>query len=676
MACLVLMTLPSATARATQAELCWFVGAARPPTVRTIRQFAEEEIVIPEGKYQDRKWRAYRQPYAALLFDLMGHGPWTRRAILGPVQSGKTLNGVDIPLLHSLFELGDTTIFGLPTMDLASTKWTTEIQPLIRRTRYANLLPTKGAGSRGGTKLESVTFANGARLEFMSGHANDEKRSGFTARRAYVTEIDKMDRPGQVSREADPLVQIEARTDSFDIGEAEINLECTVSITEGRIWQEYIHGTATRIIHQCPHAACGKWISPEREHLFGWQQAQNKLQAAREAFFCCPQCGGRLTDAQRYQMNQGARAIHRGQEIAPDGRIVGEPAETDTLGFRWSAFQNMFASTAKLGAKEWAAAHTEDEENAKKEMCQFVWAVPYEPPLWDETPLSAAVVKRRMASETKGLVPADAKYFTVGVDVHKRFGVWIAIAWREDGSGHVVDYGTFEICADDLGVEKAILIALREFKENIIQPGWQTRAGEPRVPEQVWIDARYQPQAIYQFIREQRDRRFRPSLGCGSGDQYPRRYRKPRKTGAEVKLIGQDFHLVWFPKDRVFVVQVNADQWKSNLHERLATPEGQPGALVFFHSTNPNEHTTLSKQLSESEKIQEEFKPGKGLVRRWIRKSRGNHYFDAAYNACAAGHLLGSRIVGQPQAARTSAPRSKPTPVRTPDGRAFLATER
>ena len=36
---------------------------------------------------------------------------------------------------------------------------------------------------------------------------------------------------------------------------------------------------------------------------------------------------------------------------------------------------------------------------------------------------------------------------------------------------------------------------------------------------------------------------------------------------------------------------------------------------------------------------------GKGVVVRWERMRRQNHWFDALYNACAAGQALGVRLV-------------------------------
>ena len=47
----------------------------------------------------------------------------------------------------------------------------------------------------------------------------------------------------------------------------------------------------------------------------------------------------------------------------------------------------------------------------------------------------------------------------------------------------------------------------------------------------------------------------------------------------------------------------------------------------------------------------EEFLAGKGLVTKWERLRRNNHWLDALYNACAAGHLAGVRLIDSPATA-------------------------
>ena len=52
----------------------------------------------------------------------------------------------------------------------------------------------------------------------------------------------------------------------------------------------------------------------------------------------------------------------------------------------------------------------------------------------------------------------------------------------------------------------------------------------------------------------------------------------------------------------------------------------------------------MAKHLTAERKT-EEFVAGKGVLTKWERLNRNNHWFDALYNACAAGHGSGVRLV-------------------------------
>jgi hypothetical protein len=41
---------------------------------------------------------------------------------------------------------------------------------------------------------------------------------------------------------------------------------------------------------------------------------------------------------------------------------------------RWSAVNNLFLTAGEIATDEWRASHTPDEENAEREMRQFVGA--------------------------------------------------------------------------------------------------------------------------------------------------------------------------------------------------------------------------------------------------------------------------------------------------------------
>lgn len=96
------------------------------------------------------------------------------------------------------------------------------------------------------------------------------------------------------------------------------------------------------------------------------------------------------------------------------------------------------------------------------------------------------------------------------------------------------------------------------------------------------------------------------------------------------------YHLCELQSPSTFLFEVNADHWKTWVHERLATPLDEQGALTLFQAP-AHEHLSLAKHLT-AEKKTEEFIAGKGVVTRWEWIRRNNHWFDALYNTCAAGH--------------------------------------
>jgi phage terminase large subunit GpA-like protein len=349
----------------------------RTPRLRTMREFAEQEIVVPTGPYAGLRFSCARQPFSRLLFDAIDSGRWRRVATTGPSQSGKTLQAFVTPTIYHLFEIQETVIIGLPSLDIAGDKWSEDILPAIQASRYRDYLPRSGTGSRGGkSNMSSVRFTNGVTLRFMSGGGDDKSRSAYTSRVLVTTETDGLDESSEGSREADKVAQLEARTQAFG-DRARIYHECTVSLETGRIWQEITRGTDSRIACRCPH--CRHYVTPEREHLIGWQDAQDEIDASEKGQLVCPECGAPWSEAERVAANHDCLLVHKGQEITPDGTVTGQPPRTETLGFRWNAANNLLVKTSAVAKKEWRSARSADEDNADKEMNQFWWAKPYKP---------------------------------------------------------------------------------------------------------------------------------------------------------------------------------------------------------------------------------------------------------------------------------------------------------
>ncbi len=625
------------TSSCAHEELRWFLQRSRAAKVRSMLEFAESEIVIPDGPYGGRRFRCSRQPYTGLWFNAIDSGDWNRFVATGPTQSGKTLACFLVPLLYHLFEVGETVICGLPDMDMASDKWREDILPIIEKSRYRNLMPSKGGGSRGG-KVEAIQFLNGATLKFMSGGGGDKSRAGFTSRIVVITETDGMDTPGASSRESDKVTQLEARTRAYG-SRKRIYLECTVSTQQGRTWQEYQNGTRSKIVLPCPH--CQAWVVPEREHLRGWRDVDSQAAARESGNFHCPECQEPWTADERTQANSQSQLLHDGQQLDEQGDVLGEPRRTETLGFRWSAVHNLFLDAGDIAADEWRASRATDEENAEREMRQFVWCLPVLPSRWEETAIRAEEITQRLGTWTQGILPADTQYLTTAIDLGKYLCHWVLVAWRPNATGHVADYGRIEVASPELGVEKALMIALQEFGDRVLE-GWSMEESEEKViPGTVWVDAGYMTDVVYRFGQDYEG--FLPAVGRGATQQRQQWYQRPKSTGSIVRQIGEGYHLSRLQSPSTFLFEVNADHWKTWVHQRLATPIGENGAMTLFQAPS-HEHLSLAKHLTAERKT-EEFIAGKGVVTRWERIRRNNHWFDALYNACAAGHYVGARLI-------------------------------
>jgi phage terminase large subunit GpA-like protein len=597
--------------------------------LRTMRQFAEQEIILPSGPHQDERFKCDRNPWSGLWLDAIDSGLWRRFNLTGPSQAGKTLQGSAIPVVYHLMECRETVIYAAPTLDMAGDKWQQDVLPVIRASKYRDLLPDRGAGSKGGM-ANSIQFKHGPTLRFMTGGGDDKVRAGFTSRVVVITETDGLDEAGESSREADKISQLEARTNAFD-DRARVYMECTTSTETGRTWRELKQGTNSKIIVPCPH--CRNWVTPERDHLVGWQDAQDIITAGERAMLHCPSCGVGWTEPERTKANRMGRLIHREQKIADAGRIDGPLPKTNTLGFRFTAANNLLVTVAKVAQEEWSSPRNTDTALAEKKMRQFYWTLPSEAESVTLSEMNTAAITRRAIDIPRGRVPMGATHLTIGVDIGKWLCHWVAVAWLPGGTPHVVEYGRLECPSDQMAEEHAILTALREFRDKTCDAGWPSMQDDLPTfkPTYSLYDSGHWEATIVAFCFE-RPTTCRPCKGFGTS-QIGSNRRKMRDPGYE-EVAQPNGHSL---------IEINADHWKSQVHARLQTPAGQPGGLTMFKASAVD-HLSFAKHLT-AEKAVEEFVAGRGLVTRWEKVHKNNHFLDALALACVAGHGAGERIV-------------------------------
>jgi len=595
-------------------------------SVRTMKEFAEQSIIIPGGKYRGRYFDCDTQPFTHLFFDtidasIQGTGKkFFRVATTGPTQTGKTTIALAIPLLYHLFELKEDCGFGIPTMELSMKKWTKDLLPIIKASTLREYLPEKGRGSKEGSYFNGMIFNNGASMEVLPAGGGDKQRASLTMRVLGATEIDDYKQRSE-SKEGSVLSQMEGRLQSYSVRDRSVYLECTTTDEEGAIWQEYINGTRSVIMIQCP--ICNTYVSPEREHFKGWQEAETESAAMENARFYCPECNKPWDEEQRIEANRHA--------------ILKHTNDSNTFSFRWNAVNNLLLKTEDLASASWIRSKRIDTDNAEREMCQQFWAVPYVPPAPPDY-LSADTLNKAVVTMGCGVVPEWADFVTVGCDMGRHVGHFVAVAWKMDSTGHIIDYGTVECPSRDLGEEKGMRIGLDTLDDMAKETGWiQAGTGAKIVPVLGCIDCGYMPDYIIAWCLAHNG--WWPSQGQGhtqGGFGAKRMYTAPRQKSKTIIEIGEQYHVVFL--NGKYVLQHNVDFGKMWVHSKLQKPAGTPGALTLYNVSDKREHTKFYAHLTAEQLILENGE------HKWLQISKGNHYLDALVLAATAARKHGMRI--------------------------------
>lgn len=658
-----------------------------PPPVRSIRRFAEAEIVMPSGgPCGGERYRCRTQKYSDLFLSEIeaaekGLAPWTDFVSTGSTQSGKTVTCALIPMMYALFELKENVIFGVPTMKLARKKWLRDIKPIIMASRYAYLMPYRGPGSNEGSTVDILQFGNGACLIFMTSGGGREERSGDTARWMICTEADSfsaMDHAGGEGRKIDQLI---ARTHAFG-DRRRVFAECTTTTEDSFVWDTYAKGSSrSEVVSQCH--ACLEWIRPEREHLVGWQDAKTELESAKIARWMCPKCGLLFGESERQEMTSLSRLIHKGQTIGTDGAIAGALPETTTLGFRWNAFDNRLCwTTGFIARTEFKASKGKDSEAASVSVGQFYWTRPREADAVDLIELDAEKIQKRVVSRwTKGQIPADAELVTMGEDIGKRNLHWTLLAHRPNGCVHVCDYGAEPVPFDTMELGYALRYAMLRLAERVKQ-GWEVHGSTVRVmPEQVFVDSGWGDYAdlVYQVCRELGVRyRAIKGFGFGQGKGFgDTSYTPPNKTSHLVKMVGNGWHMVDLEEKDFELIHISANYWKTKLQTSIVSEAESPGSFTLFDGTD-GDHAEFKKHLcSEKSRIKQRFDTMSGtwdIKEVWERVHKQNHYLDATCYGLTAADFV--RLVRAARAAPVQSAQTPAAGLTTPDGRPFFVGAR
>lgn len=353
-------------------------------------------------------------------------------------------------------------------------------------------------------------------------------------------------------------------------------------------------------------------------------------------------------------------------QLLPGYRIVGDRPETFTLGFRWSAADNLFTDAGLIAMEEWKKANASvDEESDERKLRQFVWALPVEDTSESTLSVSAHAVRRRLGVSPRGVCP-DGWRFAGFMDLGKRVCHWGVAAGLDRYS--MVDTGVIEVPTGDRTTEDGLRIALWQWYDRVVE-GW---AGGRR-PGLVGIDSGKWSTVVYEFVREASRMgsgvMWFATKGHGLSQDQGRVYAAPDARTEKLPYVGERYHMRLQEAHGIYLLHMDSDWWKGKVHSGLVAAMGEPGSLVLWlDDPGATDIWTLSKHLT-SERGIEEFDAKRGMVKRWVRTNPNNHLLDVVYGCLVGLDYLGvvaeaSRRVVVPAKATASGGQGEPGPFR------------
>ena len=284
-------------------------------------------------------------------------------------------------------------------------------------------------------------------------------------------------------------------------------------------------------------------------------------------------------------------------------------------------------------------------------------------------------IASKLNGHDRGLVPLECRRLTAMIDVQATLLYYVVVAWADDFSGAVIDYGAFP---DQLrpywtlydaaptlanvvkasGLEGLIFGGLGKLTAAILGRDWIRDDGAPLRVERCLIDANWgrSTDTVYQFCRQSPySGILMPSHGrfIGASSIPMRDY--GRKPGDHVGLNWRLPSIIGKRTIRYLIYDSN--WWKSFLTSRLATAAGDRGSLALW-GDDPRPHRILGDHCTAEFKVRTS---GRGReVDEWrIRPERpDNHLFDCLVGAAVAASMQGVNL-GAAELVREASGRGK-----------------
>lgn len=272
--------------------------------------------------------------------------------------------------------------------------------------------------------------------------------------------------------------------------------------------------------------------------------------------------------------------------------------------------------------------------------------------------LTVEEIQSKQSPYVRNRVPDPAAYLTCHIDVHKHILYYSTVAWQQDFTGYVVDYGTFPeqnrrvFNHGDIKTKLSDVIHYESEEEQIhygleelvtqLSIAYESNDGSSVSLSKVLIDSGYQKDVVEQFCLTN------PSILMPMAGKGVKATEKPLmdNPSKDTVVVGYNWLIKPSVKHRSSLQWCLADVnfYKTFMHERLVVGSGGSGCLEIF-AEEPRKHEMFASHL-RAEVYDEVFSDRTGRrVKEWqLLVGQDNHYFDTLVGNCVAASILGCQL--------------------------------
>lgn len=257
--------------------------------------------------------------------------------------------------------------------------------------------------------------------------------------------------------------------------------------------------------------------------------------------------------------------------------------------------------------------------------------------------LKAPEIATKMHHVKQGIVPLGVKTLVSHVDVHDDLLYWTVIGYTPDGTGFVIDYGTYpdqkrryfmksqatitmRMKHPKVGLDGAIAQSLDFTLRKLLDFQYESEQGNTMDISLLGVDSGHNPKVCGRAIQLlQQDRRYKNRLtlvkgfGIGPSD-IPMAERKVK----DGEHLGNNWKELPVPKGNAPQLHVDTNWWKTATNDRFATGIGETGSLTLFHA---KDHQLFSEHMA-SEWGTETQGRGRTVFQFKLLPGRDNHWYD------------------------------------------------